>query len=49
MTGDAGTNHVQLWNPFPDHVECHAQIVKDLKQRDEDDKIQDRETSERSL
>ena len=30
-------------------VECHAQIVKELKERDEHDKIQGRETTKRSL
>ena len=42
VTSAGGTNHVHLYKSFPDHVECHAQIVKELKQRDEDDKIQDR-------
>ena len=36
--------HVQLCKSFPDHVECHVYIVKELKERDEVDKIQDRET-----
>ena len=49
MTVAAGTNHVQLCKSFPEHVQCHAQIVKDLKQRDDHDKIQDRETVKRSL
>ena len=40
MTDVADTNHVHLWN---------TQIVKELKQRDEHDKIQDRETVKRSL
>ena len=44
MTAAAGTNHVQLCKPFPEHVQRHAQIVKDLNQRDDHDKIQDRET-----
>ena len=35
--------------PFPDHVQRHAQIVKELKRRDEYDTIQDRETTTRSL
>ena len=47
MTTTAGTNHVQLYKTFPEHVQSHAQIVKDLKQRDEHDKIQDRETVKR--
>ncbi len=49
MTSDVGTNHVQLCKPFPEHIQCHAQIVKELKQRDEHDKIQGRETAKRSL
>jgi hypothetical protein len=32
--GATGTSHVQLCNPFPDHVQRHAQIVKELKERD---------------
>jgi hypothetical protein len=28
---------------YPDHIECHTQVVKDLKERDEHDKIQVRE------
>ena len=47
--GDGGRTHVQLFKPFPEHVECHAQIVKELKERVEYDKIQDRETVKRSL
>ena len=50
--GATGTNHVQLYNPFPEHVQRHAQIVKELKERDardEHDKIQDREELKRSL
>jgi hypothetical protein len=49
VTSDVGTNHVQLCKPFPEHIQCHAQIVKELKQRDEHDKIQGRETAKRSL
>ncbi len=40
---------MQLWNPVPEHVERHAQIVKELKERGEHDKIQDRESVKRSL
>ena len=49
VTSDVGTNHVQLCKPFPEHIQRHAQIVKELKQRDEHDKIQGRETAKRSL
>ena len=49
VTSDVGTNHVYLCKPFPEHIQCHAQIVKELKQRDEHDKIQGRETVKRSL
>ncbi len=45
----AGVRHVHLYNPFPEHVQCHSQIVKDLKERDGRDKIQDREVTKRSL
>ena len=38
-----------LFKPFPEHVESHVQIVKELKERDEHDKIQGRETTKRSL
>jgi hypothetical protein len=23
-----------MYNPFPEYVQCHAQIVKELKERD---------------
>ena len=49
MTAAAGTHHVNLCRPFPEHIQLHAQIVKELKQRDDHDKIQDRETAKRSL
>ena len=49
LTSVVGANHVQLCKPFPEHIQRHAQIVKELKQRDEHDKIQDRETVKRSL
>ena len=52
VTTVAGTNHVQLWKSFPEHIQRHAQIVKELNQRDEHDKIQGREMvkiSKRSL
>ena len=49
MTTAAGSNHVHLYKPFPEHIQRHAQIVKELKQRDEHDKIQGRETVKRSL
>ncbi len=49
MTAAAGTNHVQLCKSFPEHIQNHTQIVKELKQRDEHDKIQGRETAKRSL
>ena len=44
-----GRSHVQMCKPFPKHVDRHAQIVKELKERDDHDKIQDRETVKRSL
>ncbi len=46
---DGGRSHVQLCKPLPEHVERHAQIVKELKERGEHDKIQGRETAKRSL
>jgi hypothetical protein len=47
--GSTGTNHVHLCKSFPEHIQCHAQIVKEMKQRDEHDKIQGSETVQRSL
>ena len=44
VTVDVVTNHVQFCKPFPEHVQCRVQIIKELKERDEHDKIQDRET-----
>ena len=52
FTDDPRTSTVQLCKyrkTFRGHVDRHAQIVKELNQRDEDDRIQDRETSKRSL
>ena len=49
VSGDVGTRHVQLCKPFAEHVERLAQIVKELKERDEHDKIQDRVEVQRSL
>ena len=40
---------MQLCKPLPEHVERHAQIVKELKERGEHDKMQGRETVKRSL
>ncbi len=45
VPGDAGTSHVQMCKPFADHVESLAQIVKELKERHDHDKIQGRETA----
>jgi hypothetical protein len=45
----AGSSHVRLCKPFPEHVEHHAQIVKELKERDYHDKIQGRESVKRSF
>ena len=39
----------QRCNPYPEHIDRHAQVVKELKERDENDKIQDREVVKRSL
>ena len=39
----SGPSHVHPCKPFPEHVECHAQIVKELKERVEHDMIQDRD------
>jgi hypothetical protein len=49
VTSAAGTNHVQLWKPFPENIQHHTQIVKEMKQRDDHDKIQGRETVKRSF
>ena len=40
---------VQWCNTYPEHIERHAQVVKKLKERDEHDKIQDREVVKRLL
>ena len=40
---------MQLYKPFAEHVERLVQIVKDLKERDDYDKIQGRESVKRSL
>ena len=44
-----GSKKVQRCNPYPDHIECHPQVVKELKERHEHDKIQVREVVKRSL
>ncbi len=44
-----GSKKVYQWKPYPEHIESHAQVVKELKERDEYDKIQDREVVTRSL
>ena len=44
-----GTSHVYLCKPFAEHVERLPQIVKEMKERDEHDKIHGREASKRSL
>jgi hypothetical protein len=43
-----GSKKVHRCNPYPEHIECHAQVVKDLQERDDHDKIQTREVGERS-
>ena len=40
---------VEWWNPYPENIERHAQVVKEMKERHEHDKIQDREVVKRSL
>ena len=40
---------MHLNKPFTEHVECLEQIVKELKERDEHDKIRGREEAKRSL
>ena len=44
-----GSKKVYRCNPYPEHIERHAQVVKELKERDEHDKIQTREVVKRSL
>ena len=44
-----GSKKVHRCNPYPDHIECHPQVVKELKERHEHDKIQVREVVKRSL
>ena len=45
----SGSNKVQRCKPYPEHIDCHTQVVKKLKERDEHDKIQVREVVKRSL
>ena len=40
---------VQQCKPSAEHIERHAQVVKEVKERDEHEKIQAREMSQRSL
>ena len=40
---------MHLCKSLPEHVERHSQIVKELKDRDDHDKIQGREATKRSL
>ena len=42
-----GSKKVQWCYPYPEHIECHAQVVKELKEKDEHDKIQAREVVKR--
>ena len=44
-----GSRQVHQYKPYPDHVECCVQVVKDLKERDTHDKNEDREVVKRSL
>ena len=45
----SGSKKMQLCNPHPEHIEQHAQVVKEMKERDEHYKIQVREVVKRSL
>jgi hypothetical protein len=40
---------VQKYKPSPEHIERHAEVVNEMKRRDEDEKIQAREMAHRSL
>ncbi len=40
---------VQQYKPSAEHIELHAQVVKEVKRRDDHDKIQVREMVQRSL
>jgi hypothetical protein len=40
---------VQQYKPSAEHIERHAQVVKQVKRRDDHDKIQAREMVQRSL
>jgi hypothetical protein len=44
-----GSNKVQKCKPYPEHIDHHAQVVKELKERDEHDKLQVRKVAKRSL
>ena len=39
------SRQVHRCKPYPEYVECYAQVVKELKKRDSHDKIQDREVT----
>jgi hypothetical protein len=40
---------VQKCKPSAEHIESHAQVVKEVKRRDDHEKIQSREMAQRSL
>ena len=40
---------VQKCKPSPEHIELHVEVVKEMKRRDEHEKIQAREMAQRSL
>ena len=44
-----GSKKMYRCNPYPEHIECHVQVVKEVNQRNEHDKIQVREVVKRSL
>ena len=50
LTGQAsGSKKVQQCKPHSEHIDRHAQVVKELKERDEHEKIQAREVAKRLL
>jgi hypothetical protein len=45
----SGSKKVQEWKPYPEHIDHHAQVVKELEERDDHNNIQVREVATRSL
>ncbi len=44
-----GSKKVEQCKPYPQYIDRHTQVVKEVKERDEHDNIQAREVATRSL